>query len=413
MRSATDTTPGRGWLSLAPLVAAFAALPLWEAATRLGAPALSPTAPWAALAALGLLLALLRPAPGAPARSNPAFRVALVGLLVGALTRYLPDAVYFMRSGLPYLGEGAPVAYLLFGVLWARTCGLPDRADFQRFGALLGSLCLVDLACELALFRAVPTVRLIGNADVLAGLLLLSLCAGLRPGGNQGGAYEPDQGRGIWRALILVGLLACFSRTGLFGAAWVILCFGRGSFARRALLASLCLLGLGATFFLPPTASDAIRYTDYWLWLEAVRLFSADPSLLLSGLPVNDALPLTFPVGMSAIWEAAVGSPSIFGVFVAQVPSFWLRLTLAWGALMPATLLVVVFGLLLRRLTRFGAGLVSALFAQGMTTPLLFDPATGVCVALAFTLALTPVPESDPEPQPVGLPDPVEEWDLR
>ncbi|MEF2231196.1 MAG: hypothetical protein V3571_09730 [Pseudodesulfovibrio sp.] len=413
MRSTTDITPGRGWLPLVPLVAAYAVLPLWAAATRLwGALPVPPAnSAWAALAGVGLLVALLRPVPGHAQRRGSGFRVALAGLLVGGMILHLPDWLDLLGPALPYLGEGAPVAYILFGTLWAATCGLPDRAGFQRFGALLGALCLLDLLAEAALFRAAPTVRLIGNADVLAGLLLLSLCAGLRPGGNQGGAFEPDQGRPVWRVLTLIGLMACLSRPGLFGAAWVVLCFGRGHVARRALVAALCLVVLGITFFLPATASDAIRFTDYWLWMEGVRLFTENPALLLTGFPVNEALPLNFPVGMSVIWEAAVGVPAIFGAFVGQVPSFWLRLSLAWGAAAPAALLCAVFALLLRRLTRFGAGLVSALFAQGMTTPLLYDPATGVCITLAFVLALTPVPET--QPQPVGPADPVEEWDLR
>ena len=410
MRNATDTLTGTRGLSRVPLIAAYVVLPLWAAVARLGGFALPPVLTvWTTLAGLGLLIALRRPASGGEGRSGFAFRLILAGLLLGGMAYYLPDWLAGLDGVLPYLGEAAPVAYLLFGALWAVTCGLPDRGDFQRFGAVLGLLCLVDLAFEAALFGAVPTVRFIGNADVLAGLLLLSLCAGLRPGGNQGGLYEPDQGRPAWRFVTLAGLIATLSQTGLFGASWVILCFGRGPFPRRALTASLCLVVLGVTFFLPATASDAIRYTDYWLWMEAVRLFSENPHLLLTGLPIGQPLPLNFPVGMSVIWEAAVGVPAIFGAFVAQVPSFWLRLTLAWGAVAPAALIVALFLLLLRRLTRFGAGLVSALFAQGMTTPLLFDPATAVCVALAFVLALAPVQQ----PRTVGQPDPVEEWDLR
>ena len=82
-----------------------------------------------------------------------------------------------------------------------------------------------------------------------------------------------------------------------------------------------------------------------------------------------------------------------------------------------------MFTLLLRHLTRMGAGLTAVLFAQGMTTPLFFDPATGVCVSLAFVLALTPVlypanerREDVPVPSETPgerAPDPVEEWSMR
>jgi len=418
MRSATEISrPGR-WPGVIPLILAYAVLPLWTLAGRLGeVPEFPPNAVWAALAGAGLLLALRRPRPGAPARRGFGFSLLVVALLAAGLVRYLPDWRAAVAPALPYLGEGAPLAYLLFAALWASTCGMPDRADFQRFGALLGSLCIAELVVETFLFRAAPSVRLIGNADLLAGLLLIALCAGLRPGPNQGGPDEPDQGRPWWRALTMLGLIACLSRTGLFGAAWVILCFGRGSVARRALFAALCLIVLAVTFFLPPTASDAVRYTDYWLWMEGVRLFSENPMLLLTGFPVNQPLPLNFPMGMGAIWEAATGVSAIFGAYVEQVPSFWLRLSLAWGAAVSVALLCVAFALLLRRLTRLGAGLITALFAQGMITPLLYDPATGVCVGLAMTLALArpavsseaPGPAANPEPTP----DPATEWDLR
>lgn len=425
MSTAKIISQNRPWLAALPLAVAYAALPLGSGLSRLQGvyPTVPPDLIWLCLAGIGLLLALRRSAPGAPVRRGFVFRLILFLLMIVGLVLYLPEFLAGWRFAIPYLKECAPLAYLLLGVLWAATCGLPDRDDFQRYGALLGGLCLLDLAVEVVMFRAVPTVRLIGNVDVLAGLLLLSLCAGLRPGNNQGGAFEPDQGRPWWRALIMLGLVACLSRTGLFGAGWVILCFGRGRLRMRVLFAVLCMILLVGSFLLPATISDAIRYADYWLWVEAVRLFSDTPGLLLTGFPVGDPLPVRFPVGMSAVWEVATGASATFGAFLAQVPSFWLRFTLAWGLLPPILLLLVMFTLLLRHLTRMGAGLTAVLFAQGMTTPLFFDPATGVCVSLAFVLALTPVlcpvnerREDVPVPPEVPgehAPDPVEEWSMR
>ncbi len=425
MPTAKIISQNRPWLAAVPLAVAYAALPLGSGVSRLRGvyPAVPPDLIWLCLAGIGLLLALRRSAPGAPVRRGGVFWLTLFLLVVVGLVLYLPDFLVGWSFVIPYLKEGAPLVYLLLGVLWAATCGLPERDDFQRYGALLGGLCLLDLAVEVVMFRAVPTVRLLGNVDVLAGLLLLSLCAGLRPGSNQGGAFEPDQGRPWWRALIMLGLVACLSRTGLFGAGWVILCFGRGRFRTRALFAFLCLILLVGSFLLPTTISDAIRYADYWLWVEAVRLFSDTPGLLLTGFPVGEPLPVRFPVGMSAVWEAATGSSATFGAFLAQVPSFWLRVTLAWGLLPPVFLLLVMFTLLLRHLTRMGAGLTAVLFAQGMTTPLIFDPATGVCISLAFVLALTPVlcPANErredvsvpPEAPGEHAPDPLDEWSMR
>ena len=421
MSPANVTAPNRRLAAEIPLVLAYGLLPVLTALSRLGwmpEPG-PPDAPWLILACFGLAASLRRPSPGAPPRRGFVFRSVLFLLAVAGVVLYRGDLMADLSPVLPYVKECGPLAYLMFGVLWALTVGLPDRRAFQKYGALLSLLCLLDMGVEMFLYRTVPTVRLIGNADMLAGLLLISLCAGLRPGENQGGVIEPDQGCTRWRALVMLAIPASLSHTALFGAAWVVLCFGRGKFRWRTLYATACLGVLVGSFLLPATLSDAIRYTDYWLWLEAVRLFTETPALLLTGFPVGTPLPVQFPVGMSAIWEAATGTPAIFGAFLAQVPSFWLRLTLAWGASVPLALLAGVFTLLLRHLTRLGAGLSAALFAQGMATPLLFDPATGVCVTLAFVLALSParpvnvrresVPES-PAPQP---PEPAEEWNMR
>lgn len=420
----TLTSPAR--LAAVPLAVAYGAIPLGTAAARLvdGNGAVSPTLPWLLLTGIGLILSLHRPTPEAPPRKGFVYKATLFMLMVIGLFMYSADLMEAQAAVLPYLRESTPLIFLLFCGLWASTCGLPDRGDFQRFGALLGTLCILDLVAEIVLLQAVPTVRLIGNADVLAGLLLVSLCASLRPGDNDGGVPEPDQGQLGWRILIMLGLMACLSRTGLFAAAWVVLCFGRGRLRNRALYSALSGLLIGITFLLPPTASEAVRYTDYWLWVEALRLFATTPATLLTGFPIDASLPVIFPVGMGPVWEAATGSASSIGAFLTQIPSFWLRLTLGWGIGVPIAILTILFILLFRRLTRMGAGLTAALFAQGMSTPLLFEPAMATAIGLGFILALSSpatrpnVKSADPVTPPAApasgmLPDPTQEWDLR
>jgi len=426
MSSMTGTSPERGRLTAVPLAVAYIAVPLGTAAARYigGADKVSPTAPWLLLAALGAIVAMYRPNPDSTARKGFFFKATLFGLLLAGVFTYSGDIIPNLLPYTPYLKELSPLVFLLFCGLWGATCGPPDRGDFQRYGGLLGLFCLVDTLAEAVMYQAVPTVRWIGNADILAGLLLVALCASLKPGSNDGGHHEPDQGHSFWRALIMFGLVACLSRTGLFAAAWVVLCFGRSRFRLRVAYTMLCALLIGATFFLPTTPSDAIRYTDYWLWVEAVRLAGENTTLLLTGFPISEALPISFPVSMGAIWEAATGQSSTFGVFLEQVPSFWLRLTFAWGIGVPLVVLSVVFILLFRRLTRMGAGLTAALFAQGMTTPLLFDPTMGMAIGFGFILALSSSPrtantrshettEAASRPLNTSTIDPTEEWDLR
>jgi len=411
-------------LAAAPLAVAYMAVPLGMALMRFSnpSPAVSPVLPWLILAGLGVIFAMLRPAPGSAIRKHSLYRITLLLLLIITLILYGPGIVKALEPGLPYLVESIPLILLLFCGLWIGTFGMPDRADFQRYGALLGALCIVDLLAEVVVHQAVPTMRWIGNADILAGLLLVSLCASLKPGANDGGVCEPDQGRPFWRLLIMIGIVACLSRTGLFAAAWVFGCFGRGRKRLRMAYSMLCLSLIVFTFFLPTTPSDSIRYIDYWLWLESARLFAENPMLLLSGFPVTIALPVTFPAGMSPIWEAATGSPTMMGAYLPQIPSFWLRLVLGWGIGAPLALLTALFILLFRHLTRMGAGLIAALFAMGMNTPLLFDPTMAVTIGLGFLLALSR-PQRKPNARiqkpdaknddPAPDPDPVKEWDMR
>ncbi|MFH1915048.1 MAG: hypothetical protein ABIK45_12350 [Pseudomonadota bacterium] len=420
MQSTNAPQPGRTVLTGLPLAVSHGAVPLATAVVGLTGTggATSPYLPWLILAGGGCMAAMFRPDPGGPVRGGGIFNAALFSLLAGALYLYAPGLAMAADPAMPLLHATAPLTMLLLCLLWAATFGLPDRADFQRFGALLGALCIADLALVMAMLRAVPAVRLLGDTDLLAGLLLVSLCAGLRPGQGERGMIEPDQGRRLWRGLVMVGLLACLSRPGLFAGAWVILCFGRGSLPRRALYSVACVILLAATFLLPAAASDSVRFVDSWLWLEALALWGREPLALVTGFTLSTPLPVEFPVTMVQAWESATGSSVLFGVSIAQVPSFWLRTFLAWGAVLPLALLTALLWLLVRRPTRMGAGLTAALIAQGMATPLLYDPATAAPVCLAFILALrrpAPLPGPDPARTPETDPvtDPVIEWDLR
>ena len=387
---------------------------------------MSPTLPWLLLAGLGTMHAMLYRTSGVPIKKRFIFEIAMFLVLITILVLYTHDIFRQLEPCTPYIAEAIPLIFIFFCALWIKTFGMPNRADLQRYGALLGLLCVIDLVAEAALYQAAPTVRWIGNVDVLAGLLLVALCASLRPGTNDGGVYEPDQGHRIWRILIMVGIAACLSRTGLFAAAWIYLCFGRGRKLVRVACSLLFLALIGLTFLLPITPSDAVRYIDYWLWVESIRLYTKSPMLLLTGFPIGSALPISFPMGMSGIWEAATGSPAMMGVYLPQVPSFWLRLTLAWGIGVPLALLATIFSLLFRHLTRMGAGLIAALFAQGMTSPLLFDPAMAAAIGFAFFLVLskservsnskvekTEKYEIPPKPETPTKAGPVEEWNIR
>ncbi|BDQ34051.1 hypothetical protein [Pseudodesulfovibrio portus] len=405
-----------------PLVVAYLALPLTNALTqRMGpGPEASPYLPWLILAGLGSFWAMLFRRSGVPVKKRFFFE-ALAFLGVAVLLFLRQDAfLQQMELALPYAWELAPAGILGFSLMWSMTFGVPDRDAFQGYGAALAVLCVMDLATGVFTHHALPVQRLLGDADMLAGLLLVSLCAGLRPGRDDHGVSEPDQGHRIWRVLILLGLAACLSRTGLFGAGWIFLFFGRGSRLRRILVALILFLLLGLTFVLPYARVDGARYIDYWFWAQSVALYLREPGLLLTGLPLDQALPFAVPPELTTVWERVTATPALFGAHLFQVKSFWLRVLLGWGALIPLGGLTALFFLLFRRMTHMGAGLAAALFAQGMSTPLFHDPALGAPFGLALILALSksaPLPGDTtapdaPEPEPGTESDPARQWDM-
>ncbi|MGE4422561.1 MAG: hypothetical protein AB7D39_09705 [Pseudodesulfovibrio sp.] len=429
MRMEQEQPKKRTWSRLAavPLAVACAAVPLGTLLSRFAGPGpeSSPFLPWVALAALGTVHAILFRRSGQRLRTRFFLELAMFAGLSAIVILYHEDIFFQLERFTPYLPELAPVIMLGFCWLWTITFGTPDRAAFQRWGAVLGLLCVLDLAVEVFIYRAAPSLRWIGDADLLAGLLLVCLCASLKPGPADNGLYEPDQGIPLYRALILAGLLATLSRTGLFAAAWIYLCFGRGGRMLRTSVFLACFAALALTFRLPVTPSDLSRYVDYWLWAKSLALFSRTPSTLVSGLPLAHALPFTFPPEMVPIWERVTNSPALFGAHLSQVPSFWLRFTLGWGVILPTACLTGLFILVFRRLTRMGAGLAAALFVQGMSTPLFYEPSTAAVAGLALFLALstrrTRLPDladsiaaRGPEPiRPQPEDDPAREWDMR
>ncbi|BCS88748.1 hypothetical protein [Pseudodesulfovibrio sediminis] len=406
-------------MTAVPLGVAYVAVPLGALLVRYAnlTPDMSPFPPWALLAALGTAFAMLFRRSGVRVKKRFIFELTMFLGLVTILTLYHHNIFQQLTDVSAALPEFTPLIMLGFGWLWTITFGTPNRRDFQRYGALLGVICMLDLAAEAYVYHAAPALRWVGNSDVLAGLLLVSLCASLKPDGTG----EPDQGSPIWRWLILAGLASTLSHTGLFCAAWVFLCFGRGSLLPRTLV-TLCFFALiGATFLLPITASESIRYMDYWLWAKSIALFANAPDILVTGLPLTSALPMSIPPELTRVWETATGSSAVMGIYLPHVQSFWLRLVLGWGAFISGALLVAFFVLLFKRITHMGAGLAMVLFTQGMSTPLLYDPTLGAILALAFMLALAPpvsslnVRTARPSTAPAHTPevDPTKEWNMR
>lgn len=336
---------------------------------------------WLALAGFGIVLALIgrsRKRGKGPGRLElPGFSVLLLAILAVVLFRYgaplLADHAWLW----PYLQEARPVAYLLFAAAWALTAGVPRREAFVKAGGVLALAVCVDFGLRMWLPEA---AFLSVDREVVAALLLVCLCAGF-------GMDEKEMP--VLRGLLLAGIVATLSRPALFAAMWAWLFFGNGRWPSRLPYAALCLMALFATVVSPhPVLSGTLHYTDYWLWLEGLKLVLADPARMIAGFPLADPLPTRIPFGMVALWDGGGDLTAFDGVFIFQVEPMWLRTALAWGLGGPAALMLGLLALVAAARNRFAAGLATAVACTGLLVGLAHNPVTAVVVWLALFAAV-------------------------
>lgn len=388
-------------LSAIPLAAAFFAPPAALIASRFYGVA-SPqwfvrpmeNTMWLIMSGVALLACLLgipdTNRPSSPPGTSNAITATVFIAAAGLLYTYLPDVLGANAWLTPYIKELEPLVYLLFALAWGLSFGLPDRAQLQRAGAWLGFFVVCDCARVLAVQSP---GRMLGDSDAIATLLLVSLCAGLRPAQNRNAPVEPDQGKSIWRFWIIFGIIASFSRTGLFAAAWVYAFFGRAGIWQRILVALGCALLFVVTLVAESmSGSTSAHYLDFWIMLECMGLVAQNPDMIYTGFSLGSPLQVVPPLSLMGIWSALFNTSPYDGIFIHQLQQFWLRIFMGWGVFAVVGWLAAVFGVLLRRGTHFGAGLAAACFAQGLSTDLFYSPATGIVLCMACLLALAPPP---------------------
>ena len=312
-------------------------------------------------------------------------------------------AVLIGRHGMPLLTPGLalrvlelrPLAYLLFAALWASTFGLPRRTHFQWFGALLGFFAVVNFAVGGPLsglaHADLRTLQIPGDMEFTATLLLISLAACLLPASRDGGGRFPASGNTSWKLWIALGLVATFSRSGLFTATWLTLLFAPFSWKKRLAAAAFFALALTATFHIarPPMAVlEEMRRG--LLGLAALHIFTTRPEALLTGFPLGAPLPAP-PVVLQALGSRV----QAYGLLPQFIAPFWLRHVLSWGVGPLMAFLGTVGALSFRRRTRFAGGVVATMLIQGLVCPLLNDGLLAVPIFLALILSLR---ESRTEP---------------
>ena len=389
------TSPKTGLLARVPLLVAYLATPAAVVAARVSGSVgdISLDAPWLLLAGVGGLLFMLR-RPASRSRTLGSMLLFLILAVAGASV--MPDVLVLFSPWLSHLFELHPLAYVLFCLMWAYSFGPPSREDIQRYGGMLGLLVLVDVGVGSFLFHGWPMLRWLGDQEIIATLLLVALCAGLRPGLVGTRRLEFSDGLAWARVLILLGIVGCMSRTAFFVTGWVYLCFGRGSLLKRLPAVLVCVAVVAATVTLRMAFQEqGGQMVDLWTWSQAGTMLVDNPWRLISGYPLDMALILEVPPHVEHLWGALYGQSATTGLYVHMIHPFWLRLTLGWGLGPALAILGVLIVLLLRRPTIFGVALIAVFMGQGLAAPLLYDPASAVALCLgvfpAFRLARGPV----------------------
>ncbi len=380
-----------------PYFAAFIAAPVALLAGRLaGKPALGlrfgldGLALWATLAALAALASLFASARSRAGHSHgPWLTVTLACALSvagWALTKVLSVALAQTADYAPLLDELRLPALVGFAALWIWSFGAPRRESLAQAGAVLGALSVLDFLLTAITAKSVVAGGglLLGNApgttEAVGCLLAVSLCATLDD--------EPVPGQPrLARWLILAGLLASGSRTGLAAGAVLCLFLERGRTLPRAGMALACTLAIWIGMLLPlqrmaPTPSEELGLG--WYLAATTEAMRQDPVALATGLALDVPMAEAMPELQGAEEdEETEGLP----VSVFQIPSSLLRLFAGWGVGGPLLALGAALFCALRGRRRFGYGLLAVLALCGGLATALHTPATAATLALAFISA--------------------------
>lgn len=377
-----------GGLVAAPLLLAYVVLPLLDMGSTLGwIPSMELTAfqgwPWLALSGGGLVVALATgktvPERGRSVRTLLAL-LAGATLTLGALFLVMPriEGPFFSREQfwLTLLPQLAPLAYLFLAGLWLHTFGAPDRRWFHTLGAVLGALVLAEtvrsgMAPGLSLSSGVlldPEGRAV-RAFLLAVALLVPLDAQSRVRTN------PD----ARELLIVAGLLACHVASALVVAGAAYLLLGRRNLGARLGVALACVMVVVLPLQSGSVNALGERVQMYMTWLAGVEAFSSDPLALLTGFGPGP-LDLQLPESTAVL----LGMPDMrFTLPPQSIPSFWMRLTLVWGALPGLLLLLTGVGLTALASGRAVAALMTLAMGMGLVSPLLYSGSVAMVLCLA------------------------------
>lgn len=404
--------PGNQLLAWLPFLAAYVLAPFAVLAGRLaGQPELfRPFGPqglalWLALAGLALMVCLGRDILARTRQAKPAWPGLVLSLLLAAGVlaglRLFGPTLAQAETLAPLLDELRLPALALFAAAWVWSFGAPSREALARLGGGLGALVLLDFLLTAIVARQV----VLGGGYLLGGglagtdTLALLLCVALSATLDRPGAEEPGHRPAMLaRWLILAGIMATFSRSGLAAAGIMTLILERGPLQERLALACACALGVWMSLALPlaHTVGGGEELGLSWHLTATMEALRQAPQAWLQGLPLDEPVALALPDLGGLDWDPESAG---LAVSVFQIPSSWLRLLAAWGAGGPVLVLTAMLACALHGRRRFGFGLLCAALVSAALTPALHTPATAGVLALACALAWRDVP-ARPKPSP-------------
>lgn len=231
----------------------------------------------------------------------------------------------------PFIMAVKPVYYLFVALTWVLSFGPPKRSDFVKFGICLSFLIILELLYEWIVLGSITRPLGSGEINYDALLILISwiFMVSTEKYWNQ-----------VKFIFLTLGLLACFSRTALVGAALALLIGRNTPVFVRVSVVTLSTLAIVTSFALRGLPINSLERADrVWMWVSAYELFHENPLAIVTGFPLGQSLDAVPPENVVGLWNMQAMSWGLDGVFSFNYHSFWLRASIDWGMILVVIML--------------------------------------------------------------------------
>ena len=327
-----------------------------------------------------ILLAVLSMSFGRRYASRLNHKVAPIGLIVLVLVGMTWVFAGVVRGAAPAITaalEVKPLAYLAVVVILVRSGAIPTPQQFCRVGVVLSTLLVAETALRSVLAGTLERPSGSGEVNYDAALILLSLVFSLARR-DFASRYGP---------MLLVGLLASFSRTSLVAACLVLLLARTVPVPVKGVAMCAALTAVVLSFLIRGLELGALEGMDrYWMWVVGIEHFAPQwPGLAINFSP-GSVIDVDVPRFLADLWLGQQEKLDVEGIFPFHFHALWVRLPAAWG--WAPTLVLLLLFLHMTLMSR-GMPLESRSYActclmLGMTMGLFYLSIVGVPYLLAW-----------------------------